>query len=73
MTSNPKTIEKDRYLCYTIKNGCREDESKDIRLNGHKPDDGSDLGISGKVRIILVGILRNKELFAVGRSERDLN
>ena len=48
-------------------------ESIDIRLNGHEPDDGSDRGIPGKIRITLVGILRNKELFAEGRSERDLN
>lgn len=35
-------------------------ESKDIRLNGHEPDDGSDRGMPGKIRITLVGILRNK-------------
>ena len=45
-------------------------EAIDIRLNGHEPDDGSDRGMRG---ITLVGILRNKELFAVGRSEWDLN
>lgn len=48
-------------------------ESIDIRLNDHEPDDGSDRGMPGKIRITLVGILRNKELFAVGRSERELN
>lgn len=48
-------------------------ESIDIRLNVHEPDDGSDRGMPGKIRITHVGILRNKELFAVGRSERDIN
>lgn len=38
-----------------------------------KTDDGSDRGMPGKIRITLVGILQNKELFAEGRSERDLN
>ena len=51
----------------------RKEESIDIRLNGHEPDDGSDRGMPGKIRITLVGILRNKELLAEGRSERDLN
>ena len=35
-------------------------EAIDIRLNGHEPDDGSDRGMPGKIRITLVGILRNK-------------
>ena len=48
-------------------------ESKDIRLNDHEPDDGSDRGMPGKIRITHVGILRNKKLFAEGRSERDSN
>ena len=47
--------------------------SIDIRLNGHEPDDGFDRGMPSKICITLVGILRNKELFAEGRSERDLN
>ena len=38
-----------------------------------KTDDGFDRGMPSKIRITLVGILRNKELFAEGRSERDLN
>ena len=29
----------------------RKEESIDIRLNGHEPDDGSDRGMPGKVRI----------------------
>ena len=32
MTKNLKMIEKDRYLCYTIKNCCREGDSIDFRL-----------------------------------------
>lgn len=48
-------------------------ESIDIRLNGHEPDDGSDRSMPSKICITLVGILRNKELFAEGRSERDIN
>lgn len=51
----------------------RKEKSIDIRLNGHESDDGSDRGMPGKICITLVGILRNKELFAEGRSERDLN
>lgn len=51
----------------------RKEESIDIRLNSHEPDDGSDRCMPSKIRITLVGILRNKELFAEGRSERDLN
>ena len=35
-------------------------ESKDIRLNDHEPDEGSDRSMPGKIRITLVGILRNK-------------
>ena len=37
-------------------------------------DDGFDRGMPGKIRITIVGILQNKELFAEGRKvEQDLN